>query len=67
MTVGILLEKEVHPKGFFIKFLSFQTFLIVYVLCAFVVTASFKGKLLASLVRVDLEPRIDTSEVKGTC
>ena len=37
--------------------------MVFYILGSFVVTASFKGSLLASLVNVDLEPRIETSEV----
>ena len=67
MTVGVMVDQGIRKKGYFSIFSSYKTFLIFYILCAFVVTASFKGNLLASLIRVELEPRIDTSEVICDC
>ena len=59
-----MVEQGVNPRGFFVRRDSFRVLFFLYVLCAFVATASFKGNLLASLVKIDLEPRIDSSKVK---
>ena len=43
---------------------SFRLFLSLFILASLVLSSAYKGNLLASLVRVEYLPPIDTSEVK---